>query len=49
VQSGNVSFVLALEPGLLFPPASVMAGDDELARIGRPWTTITAGFGWLIR
>jgi hypothetical protein len=49
VQSGNVSFVLALEPGLLLPAASVHADGEELARIGRPWTTITAGFGWLIR
>lgn len=49
VKSGNLSFVLTLEPGVLLPGASVRASGDELSRIGRPWTAITAGFGWVAR
>lgn len=49
VRSGNLSFVLTLEPGVLLKGASVRASGDELSRIGRPWTTITAGFGWIAR
>jgi hypothetical protein len=49
VKSGNLSLVLTLEPGVLLPGASIRASDDELSRIGRPWTTITAGIGWIAR
>jgi hypothetical protein len=49
VRSGNLSFVLTLEPGVLLKGASIRADGEELSRIGRPWTTITAGFGWVAR
>jgi hypothetical protein len=49
VRSGNLSFVLTLEPGVLLQGASIRANGDELSRIGRPWTTISAGLGWVAR
>jgi hypothetical protein len=49
VQSGNLSFVVTLEPGVLLKGASIRASGEELSRIGRPWTTLTAGFGWVAR
>lgn len=49
VRSGSLSFVLTLEPGVLLQSANIRASGDEVSRIGRPWTTITAGFGWIAR
>lgn len=49
VQSGNLSFVVTAEPGVLLQSASIRASGSELSRIGRPWTTISAGFGWVAR
>jgi hypothetical protein len=49
VRTGNLSFVLTLEPGVLLQSASIRASGDELSRIGRPWTTVSAGLGWVAR
>jgi hypothetical protein len=39
------SLLLALEPGVMLPAVSVSAGND-VARLGRPWTQASIGFGW---
>lgn len=49
VRSGSLSFILTLEPGVLLQSASIRASGEELSRIGRPWTSVTAGFGWVAR
>jgi hypothetical protein len=49
VRTGSLSFVVTLEPGVLLQSASIRASGDELNRIGRPWTTVTAGLGWVTR
>jgi hypothetical protein len=49
VTSGNLSFVVTAEPGVLLQSASIRASGDEVSRIGRPWTTISAGVGWIAR
>lgn len=46
LQSGNLSFVFALEPGLLLPAASIRSNGSELAHVGSSWTSLTAGIGW---
>ncbi|MFZ5890235.1 MAG: hypothetical protein ACOY0T_04125 [Myxococcota bacterium] len=46
LRSGDLNFVLALEPGLLVPRASVRASGEELAHVGGSWTSLTAGVGW---
>jgi hypothetical protein len=39
------SLLLGIEPGVMLPAASV-GGGDEVARLGRPWTTASVGLGW---
>jgi hypothetical protein len=36
---------LMFEPGLTLPAVTVRAADDELARLGRPWASLTLGLG----
>lgn len=46
LQSGDLSFVFAVEPGLLLPAASIRSSGSELAHVGSSWTSLTAGIGW---
>jgi hypothetical protein len=46
IRSGNVSFLLALEPGVLLPAVTVVADGAALSRLGQPWTSISAGLAW---
>ncbi|MGC4091613.1 MAG: hypothetical protein QM756_27780 [Polyangiaceae bacterium] len=46
LQSGDLSFVLALEPGLLLRRASIRAGGAEVASFGSGWLNLSAGIGY---
>jgi hypothetical protein len=48
LQRGYFSIVLGVEPGFLVPAASIRAGNEEVARLGRFWTNVTGGVGLVL-
>jgi hypothetical protein len=48
VRSGRFRFDLALEPGLMLPELELRAEGEEVAKVGRPWTELSAHFGWAL-
>lgn len=52
IHADPVSFLLALETGMMVPPVSINVSDGaeggqhELARLGRPWASFSMGAGW---
>jgi hypothetical protein len=48
VRTGRFRFDLALAPGLMLPELALRAHGKEVAALGRPWTEISAHFGWAL-
>ena len=46
VRTGHLSVVAYAEPGLLVPAVSLMADDQTLAELGRPWFSALLGLGF---
>ena len=46
VRTGHLSVIAYAEPGLLVPAVSLMADDETLAELGRPWFSALLGLGF---
>ncbi len=46
LASGALRLLVACEPGILLPAASIRASGEEIGHVGRAWVSVTVGVGW---